>query len=572
MDRKLLALAGPIGGRIATGVLLGLLVTACYVAQGLCLAFALATLFDGGALERAVPWIVAFAVVVAVRGLLVWLSELAAQSTAQATKAYLREKLLTKLLALGPGYAATRQTGDLQAIVVGGVEALETYYSRYLPAIFIAIIGCAGVLLCLAAVDWRSAALLGLFVIVLPLADKLWLRWRMPSSSGIFAAMGAFGAYLLDSLQGLVTLKAFDAAARRRSELARRAAALRREAMTTLSISLMRSGITGLIGLGGVATVLVVNAWRVADGTLAPVALFMTLFLAREAFRPLDRLEREFHTAWSASGAVQPIADLLAAAPTVREPSTPKPRPSRADIAFENVTFAYDNDDAAALSSVSFAVAEREFVALVGPSGAGKSTIVSLLLRFYDPDAGAIRIGGVDIKDLALGDLRALVSVVSQDIHLFHGTIEENLRIARPHASADEIRAAARAAHIDEFIQGLPQGYATAVGERGAQLSGGQRQRVALARALLKDAPILVLDEATSSVDPASERAIQQALETLAGRRTTLVIAHRLSTIRRADRILVLDAGRVVEQGGHDTLAMAGGLYSKLTFAQGDAA
>jgi ATP-binding cassette subfamily C protein CydCD len=572
MDRRLIALAGPIGSRITVSVVLGLVATACYVAQGLSLAFALATLFSGGDVERAIAWVVAFAVVVVVRGFVVWLSELAAQHTAHGTKAYLREKLLAKLLELGPGYAATRQTGDLQAIVVAGVEALETYYSRYLPAIFIAIIGCGGVLLCLAAVDWRSAVLLSLFVVALPLADKLWLRWRRPSSSGIFAAMGAFGAYLLDSLQGIVTLKAFDAAARRRADLARRAASLRREAMTTLSISLMRSGLTGLIGLGGVATVLAVNGWRVADGTLAPIALFMTLFLAREAFRPLERLEREFHTAWSASGAVRPIADLLAAQATVREPSRPKPRPSRGDLAFEGVTFAYGDDDAAALSAVSFAVKEREFVALVGPSGAGKSTIIALLLRFYDPGKGAIRIGGVDIKDLALANLRALISVVSQDIHLFHGSISENLRIAKPDASEDELRDAARAAHIGEFIESLPQGYATEVGERGTQLSGGQRQRIALARALLKNAPILVLDEATSSVDPASERAIQQAFDTQAGRRTTLVIAHRLSTIRRADRILVLDAGKIVEQGGHEALAASGGLYSKLTFAQGDAA
>jgi ATP-binding cassette subfamily C protein CydCD len=503
---------------------------------------------------------------------LVWASEIAAQKTAQGTKEYLRERLLRKLLELGPGHVARRQTGDLQTAIVAGVEALEAYYSRYLPAIFVALIGCTGVVLCLAAVDWRSALLLAAFVVALPVADRLWLRWRMPKSSGIFAAMGAFGAFLLDSLQGIVTLKAFDASARRRAELARHAAALRRESMATLSVTLMRTGLTGLISLGGVAAMVGVNAWRASAGELAPVVLFMTLLLAREAFRPLDRLEKAFHTAWAASGAAAPIMALLAEAPAVREPAAPAPRPARSDIVFDAVTFAYAEGDAPALRRASFAVGERSLVALVGPSGAGKSTVFALLLRFFDPQAGAIRIGGVDIRTLSLADLRSLVSVVAQDTYLFHGTVEDNLRLARPDATLEEIRAAARAAHIDDFIAGLPQGYATEVGERGAQLSGGQRQRLAIARALLKDAPILLLDEATSSVDPAGEQAIQQALAELGRRRTVLVVAHRLSTIRNADRILVLEDGAVREEGRHDELLRHGGLYSKLVLAQGASA
>ena len=298
----------------------------------------------------------------------------------------------------------------------------------------------------------------------------------------------------------------------------------------------------------------------------------MTLFLAREAFRPLDRLEREFHTAWSATGALEPIAALLDTTPDVQEPGRPAALPARNDIAFEDVSFAYGKNEAQALSSVSFGVGEKEFVALVGPSGAGKSTVVALLLRFFDPTAGHIRIGGTDIRELGLDALHSLISVVSQDTYLFHGSIEDNLRIAKPDATPEEIRAALRAARIDDFIESLPRGDATPIGERGSQLSGGQRQRLAIARALLKDAPILLLDEATSSVDAASERAIQQALDELAGRRTTLVIAHRLSTIRRADRILVLDAGRIVEQGDHAGLARGKGLYARLMLAQGETA
>ena len=572
MDRKLLALAGPIGGRIAVSVALGLLVTVGYVLQGLFLSFALAEIFRDAPEAEIVKWIAASVAVVAARGVFVWLTEIAALKTASRTKGYLRERLLQKLIDLGPGSLMRRRTGDLQTAIVGGVEALEAYYARYLPAIFVALIGCTGVILCLASVDRVSALLLAAFVVALPIADRLWLRWRMPKSSGIFVAMGAFAAYLLDSLQGIVTLKAFDASARRRAELAEHAEVLRRESMSTLSVTLMRTGLTGLISLGGVAVVLAVDAWRVAAGELAPLALFMTLLLAREAFRPLDRLEKAFHTAWTASGAAAPIMELLAETSPVQDPPAPAVRPSTWDIAFDHVTFAYSPDEAPALRSASFSVANQGLVALVGPSGAGKSTVVGLLLRFFDPQAGSIRIGGTDIRALSRADLRGLISVVSQETYLFHGSIEENLRIAKPAATEQEIRAAARIAQIDGFISGLPQGYATPVGERGAHLSGGQRQRLAIARAVLKDAPILLLDEATSSVDPASERAIQHALSEIAKRRTTLVIAHRLSTIRNADRILVLEDGAVREQGRHDDLIRSGGLYSRLVFAQGEAA
>lgn len=572
MNGQLLALAGPLKARVALSTAIGLLITACYVLQGVSLAQALAALFNGAVLADVTPWMIAFAAALLTRAALLWCAEIAVQTTAQQTKEHLRERLTAHLAALGPGVTLRQQTGDIQAVLVAGVEALESYYSRYMPAIFIAIFGCAGVLAVLAWVDWPSALLLAVFVIAFPIADRLWLRWRMPKSSGVFAAMGAFGAYLLDSLQGIVTLKAFDATAARRKELAQRAAALRREAMTTLAVTLMRTGLTSVITLLGIALVLSFNTWRTAEGVLAPAALFTTLFLVREAFRPLDRLEKEFHTAWSASGAATSISDFLALTPDVRALASSTQKPAAHDIVFDDVTFAYEASDAKALTSVSFAIKEKEFVALVGPSGAGKSTVISLLLRFFDPISGHIRIGGTDIRDLTLEDLRSLVSVVSQDPYLFHGTIEDNLRIAKPDATMDDIHAATIAAHIDEFIFNLPKGYATEIGERGAHLSGGQRQRLSIARALLKDAPILILDEATSNVDPRSERAIQDALDGLIGRRTTLVIAHRLSTIRKADRILVIEDGRIVEEGDHQSLERNGQIYSRLMAAQGEAA
>lgn len=572
MIEEHLDLSRSVRGRIASSVAIGLACTACYVLQGVLLALLLADLISGVSGARPTMWFFGFGAVILARGLLLWAAEMVAQATAHATKEHLRCRLLTRLMELGPGVVLRRQTGALQAAIVGGVEALENYYSRYLPAIFVAVLGCGGVLTVIVFVDWPTALLLGLFVTGFPVLDRLWMRWRMPKTSGVFAALGAFGTYLLDSLQGIVTLKAFGAAAARRASLVARAAELRRESMATLAVTLMRTGLTGFVTLSGIALIVSVNAWRTAAGDLAPFALLITLFLAREAFRPLDRLEKEFHTAWAANGAIAPIAEILAMEPHVRDPIQPAPRPSASDIQFEDVSFAYEGSDTEALSSVSFRVAAKEFIALVGSSGAGKSTIVALLLRFFDPASGAIHIGGTDIRELPLETLRSLISVVSQDTFLFHGTIEDNLRLAKPDATGEEIRAAAKAAHIDSFIDSLPQGYATEVGERGAQLSGGQRQRLAIARALLKDAPILILDEATSNVDPASERAIQAALDKLAGGRTTLVIAHRLPTVAKADRILVFDNGRLVEEGDHLSLENGGGLYARLMAVQGEAA
>src|SRR6185437_8518400 len=270
-------------------------------------------------------------------------------------------------------YANTQQSGKIQQTIVGGVEALETYFSRYIPTVFVAIFGVLLVLGALAAVDPWSALVLVPFILVIPAFSRTFQRWRRGRSRGLHTVRSEFGAYLLDSLQGLVTLKAFSATFRRRQVLVERAVELRQEAMRTLSVSLARGGVTGLLSMGGVGTVLAWNAWRVASGELPAVALFMTLFLAREAFRPLDRLEREYHAAVKGQSAAPAIAGLLDAEAAVKAPASPVPPPQKFDVAFDGVSFAYDGADKPALDAVSFAIGEHQRVALVGPSGAGKT-------------------------------------------------------------------------------------------------------------------------------------------------------------------------------------------------------
>jgi subfamily B ATP-binding cassette protein MsbA len=267
-----------------------------------------------------------------------------------------------------------------------------------------------------------------------------------------------------------------------------------------------------------------------------------------------------------AIGAARRVFELLETAPAIADPPAPRalPRPPAGEVRLEAVTFRYQPDLPPALHAVDLRLAPGEIVALVGPSGAGKTTLASLLPRFWDVTEGRITLDGVDVRDLPVPELRGAIGIVPQEPALFSGTVAENIAYARPAATAAEVEAAARAAHAHEFIERLPQGYATVVGERGVKLSGGQRQRVAIARALLKDPAVLILDEATSSLDTESERLIEDAMERLLVGRTTLIIAHRLSTVRRADRLVVLDRGRVVEEGTHDALLARGGLYARL--------
>ncbi|CAN7652953.1 ABC transporter ATP-binding protein [Pararhizobium sp. LjRoot255] len=568
MRAKLVRGSGGIARWTLASVAVGLLIVASGSGQAMLLATILAEALSDMTATSVTPLLLGLGGILVLRAVLIWLAELVAQACAKAVKTDLRKRLFSHLLILGPGVTLVRQTGELQATIVGGVEALECYYSRYVPAVAIAIIGCTGVVIVIAALDWVSALLLAFFLLAFPIVDEAWMRWRMPKGSGVFAAMGAFAAYLLDSLQGIVTIKAFGAADARRSVLATKATALRQQAMATLRVSLLRGGLTGFVMLSGIGLLVVVNVLRVDSGNLAPHVLLVTFFLAPEAFRPLSRVEKEFHTAWAARGAIAPIESFLALSPAVIEPPRSVDKPSTGDVAFTDVSFTYPQSAGPALASLSFHVREKEFVALVGASGAGKSTVMALLLRFFDPSSGRIYVGGVDVRDLSLKDLHSLVSVVSQDTFLFRGTIADNLRFGKPEATDDDLRAAARAVHIAEFIECLPQGYDTEIGERGMHLSGGQRQRLSIARALLKDAPILILDEATSNVDAQSEKAIQAALKAVAGKRTMLVIAHRLSTIARADRILVLDGGRLVETGTPAELGRSGGAYGTLLAAE----
>lgn len=346
---------------------------------------------------------------------------------------------------------------------------------------------------------------------------------------------------------------AFEAA---RSRLSARAG------LTAMIIFLVVSGIVGVLWYG---------AGLVIRGELSGGLLSQFVLYALFAAGSLAELSEVWGEVQQAAGAAERLAELLAEVPTIVSPAVPKPLPEPPEgrVALRNVTFSYPSRPGEpALSNVDFAVEPGETVAIVGPSGAGKSTLFSLLLRFYDPERGTIEIDGTPIQEADVDAVRRRMSLVPQDVALFAESVAENIRYGAPGATLEDVRRAARTAHADDFIQALPQAYATRLGERGVTLSGGQRQRIAIARAVLRDAPILLLDEATSALDAESEMAVQKALETIMRGRTTLVIAHRLATIQKADRILVMDKGRIVEEGTHAALVAKGGLYARLADLQ----
>ncbi|WP_158884415.1 ATP-binding cassette domain-containing protein, partial [Rhodanobacter sp. L36] len=374
-----------------------------------------------------------------------------------------------------------------------------------------------------------------------------------------------------ETLNASTAVKAY---AREAIESGRYGSAIMRALATARRRIGMRSLLTAaviVLVFGAITLVLWTGARHVLAGTLDPGVLGQFVVYAMFAAGSVASLSEVWGDVLRAAGAMERIGELLREQPEITDPAMPVSlrTPIRAALRFDHVTFHYPTrPDAAALNDFTLDIQPGETVALVGPSGAGKSTVLAMLLRFYDPQSGSIRIDGVDLREMTLANLRGTIALVPQETVIFSGSATDNIRFGRQDASDDEVREAARAAEADGFIRALNDGYDSEMGERGVRLSGGQRQRIAIARAILRDAPLLLLDEATSALDAQSEAAIQQALERLEKGRTTLVIAHRLATVQRADRIVVMDGGRIVAQGTHESLLAEGGLYAELARLQ----
>jgi ATP-binding cassette subfamily B protein len=483
----------------------------------------------------------------------------------------LRQAVFTHLLSLDARYFDTHRVGELTSRLNGDVAmirgAVGSSFSLALRSL-VTIVG-ALIMMLLTSPVLTLAVIVAAPAILLPIiAFSRRLRRMSRKTQDALADLSAMATEVLGSMR---TVKAFtqepiqERLYEQGSEASYLAETRRLGARSVL--------VAMVIFLGTAAIVFLVwwGARSVFEGTVTAGQLAQFLVYALMASGALTNVSEVLGSLQAVAGATEKLTEILDTTPEIRDPAYPKamPQPPLGTIGFEGVNFSYSRDaHEMVLQDLTFTVNKGETVALVGPSGSGKSTTLSLLQRFYDITSGSIRVDGIDLRDVRLSDLRQRFAYVEQEPTIFAGTIAENIRFGKPDATDAEVEAAARAALVHEFVSDLPLGYHTVVGERGVTLSGGQKQRLAIARAILKNAPILLLDEATSALDAQSERLVQVALEHLMEGRTTLVIAHRLATIRDADKILVLEAGRIIDQGTHDELVAKGGRYAELAKLQ----
>ncbi len=484
----------------------------------------------------------------------------------------LRQELFGRLLTMPPGFFAERRTGELTSRLTTDIGLLQGVLSHQIAEFSRQMLALVGGIILLTLMQPRLT-LTALGVVPLVVGSALFFGRRLRRmTTSVQDKVADATASAEEAFSQIRTVQSFVQEPAERRRYAERIGESVRAALVRAQIRGVFFGVLTFSTFVGIVIVLWQGGLLVLEGQLTPGELVQFLLYTITIAAAIGALASFFSSYQEAVGAAQRVFEILETEPGIKDPPAPLalPSPARGSVSFDQVSFRYTADTSAAwtLQDINLTCLPGEVIALVGPSGAGKTTLVSLLPRFWDPNQGLILVDGIDIRSLKLADLRSAIAIVPQDPALFSGTIRENIAYARPGASMEDVEAAARAAHAHEFVERLPDRYETMVGERGIKLSGGQRQRVAIARAVLKDPLILILDEATSSLDTESERLIEDALSRLLVGRTTLIIAHRLSTVRRADRLVVLDRGRVVEEGSHNELIELGGLYARLYLRQ----
>jgi subfamily B ATP-binding cassette protein MsbA len=507
----------------------------------------------------------------ALQGVMNFIQVFLLTSTTERVVASLREDVFAHLVRLSPGFFTERRTGELTSRLSADLAVLQSLMSTWISEMSRQVLFLIGGLVLLTLTHPQLTTTTLAVVPVVVGAAFLFGRRLRRASTGVQDRIAEAMAGADEAFSQIRTVQSFHREAEETRRYSAQLAGVVIAAVARARIRALFFGVVGFVAFGGVVAVLWEGGRLVLQGQLTAGALVSFLLYAIFVAASVGQLASLFGSYQEALGAASRVFELLETTPTVAEPAAPAylARPVRGAVAFEDVSFGYSPDLPEVLSDVSLRIAPGEVVALVGPSGAGKTTIASLLPRFWDVGSGRITLDEVDVRDLSFADLRSAIGMVPQEPALFSGTIAENIAYARPdevgaRPTDVEIRDAARAAHALEFIERLPQGFDTTVGERGVKLSGGQRQRLAIARVFLKNPAVVVLDEATSSLDNESERAVEAAMEDLLRGRSTLIIAHRLSTVRRADRVVVLDRGRIVESGTHDVLIDRNGLYARL--------
>lgn len=517
------------------------------------------------------PWFILMGVVVAVLGLASACRYFFVTKLGERVVADLRKAVYGHILTLDPAFFLHTRTGEVLSRLTTDIAIVESLLATSISVALRNLLMLIGALILLFFVSPHlTGIVLGMFPVILAPMFLFGRRVRKLTTSAQDQFASAVG-YAGESLDALETVQAFGRERAAADLFGRAVEDAFRTSLRRMTARAMMTGVVILLVFGGILGVFALGVHFALAHQISWGALFQFAFLSVMAAGSVGALGETWGDVQKASGAMERIGELLDASPGVAAPAEPRPLPvpPRGEVAFEDVTFAYPGrPDLPALRNFSLNVAAGERVALVGPSGAGKSTVFRLLLRFYDPQSGRVLLDGVDLRDADPAEVRARLALVAQDSPLFSGSAAENVRFGRAEADDAAIAAAVRAAQAEGFLTALPEGLDTVVGERARSLSGGQRQRLAIARALVREAPVLLLDEATSALDAENERLVQRALDEAMQGRTTLVIAHRLATVLKADRIVVMDEGRVVEQGSHLELVAKNGLYARLAALQ----
>ncbi|WML88978.1 thiol reductant ABC exporter subunit CydD [Thiothrix subterranea] len=565
---------------VAIGLTSGLLL----IAQAWLLANVVnAVVFAQAALADVMPSLWGLLALFLLRAGLAWASEQAAFHAAVQVKLAIRAQLYQKVQQLGPAWLTGERSGDLLNTLSDGVEALEAYYARYIPAMSLMALVPLAVLVFVFANDWLSAVVMLVTAPLIPAFMILIGKGTEKRNQQQWQQLARMSAHFLDVIQGLTTLKLFNASRREAQVVAQISDQYRQSTMSVLRVAFLSSFALEFFATVSIAIVAVLIGFRLFWGEMEFLYGFFVLLLAPEFYLPLRNMGTQYHARMAAIGAAEKMVGMLEEKNEETPPNLPLsgegqenrvPLSSSPDkgrlggVSFRSLSFTYP-DARTALSNLSLDIHPNETLAIVGASGAGKTTLINLLMGFLQPQSGQILIGDTPLTAIAPETWRKQLAWLPQKPQLFPGTVADNIRLGNPSATLAQVQAAAEQAYAAEFIVKLPHGYDTLIGEAGQGLSGGQVQRIALARAFLKDAPLVILDEATANLDRASETLVQAGVERLAQGRTLVMIAHRLRTVQTADRIVVLDQGTVSAIGTHAELLVSSPLYQQMQAAYG---